>query len=149
MAGMPRLMRIEPVGPVSAYQTFQVRRKPDTTVRTTCEAIRCPNWLHGWESTIDESTPLGQMQADYIRQTSGRTYVELSGPGGLTVFRFTSGQRCFTDHQTIPETFIVRTGDWRVPFRERRLIRHHANGRDWAEDFGEHQLRIADQQQKG
>lgn len=146
---MQRLTRIEPIGRPADYQTFAVRRRPDTTVRTTCEAIRCPNWLNGWESAIDESTPLGQMQADYIRQTSGRTYVELSGPGGLTVFRFTSGQRCFEDHQTIPEKFLVRSGDWRVPFGERRLIRHHTSGRDWAEDFGEHIQLIADQQRKG
>lgn len=144
-----RLTRIEPAGRPGDYQTFAVRRRPDTTVRATCEQVRCDAWRYGWESAVDEATPLGQMQAAYIRESSGRTYAELRRGDGLTVFRFDSGQRCFEDHHTIPETWVVRSGDWRVPFRDRRLIRHHTSGLDWAEDFGEHTERLADQKRRG
>jgi len=146
---MQRLTRIEPAGPASAYQTFAVRRRPDTTVKAACRDVGCLAWRHGWESKVDETTQLGQAQAAYIRQQSGRTFTEQRDGAGLTVFRFEPGQRCFADHQTIPETWIVRSGDWRTPFGERRLIRHHTNGADWAEDFGEHTERLADQKRKG
>jgi hypothetical protein len=63
------------------------------------------------------------------------------------VFRFDSGQRCFAEHQTNPEQYGVRDGDWRGNPTGR--VRAHQRPADWVEDFGEHQIRIADQQQKG
>lgn len=145
---MQRLMRIEPAGRAGDYQTFAVRRRPDTTVAAACRDMGCLAWRHGWVTKVDETTDHGAAAALYIRRDSGRTFQEMRD-GALTVFRFASGQRCFVDHRTIPETFIVRTGDWRVPFAQRRLIRHHVNGADWSEDMGEHLDRLAEQRQRG
>lgn len=113
--------------------------------RAACEEVGCPAWLHGWVTRVDEGTGLGKQQAAYIRTKAGRTFTE-ARDGALTVFRFEARQRCFADHRTIGEAFSVVSGDWR---RYGGVIRRHANGRDWAEDFALHQDRIADQQQKG
>ncbi|MEU9792881.1 hypothetical protein AB0E27_20025 [Streptomyces sparsogenes] len=129
------------------YQTYSITVPRDTFVRAACEQVGCAAWRHGWESAIDESTDLGQQQAAYIRQQSGRTFREQRRGDGLTVFRFESGQRCFADHKTRPELYAVRDGDWRGNPTGR--VRQHQRPQDWVEDFGEHQLRLVDQQQKG
>lgn len=138
--------RLQPAAPVGAYQTYRIDTRSDRLVKTACENVGCLPWRYGWDSKIDESTPLGQAQARYIRQESGRTFTEQRTAEGLTVFRFESGQRCFSEHQTHPEIYAVTAGDWR---RHLGTLRKHANAHDWVEDFGEHQLRLVDQQQKG
>lgn len=138
--------RFDPVLPVGAYQTYSVTSPRDTTVRAACEQVDCWAWRNGWETTVDESTPLGQFQASYIRTQSGRTFREMHSALGLTVFRFEPGQRCFTEHKTRPEFYLVRGGDWR---QNLGLIRRHTRPIDWVEDMGENLQTIADQQQKG
>ncbi|QIP87637.1 hypothetical protein GLX30_30455 [Streptomyces sp. Tu 2975] len=91
--------------------------------------------------------PLGRDQAAYIRHKAGRTFREQRRGDGLTVFRFEAHQRCFAEHKTRPELYAVRDGDWRGNPTGR--ARQHQRPIDWVEDFGEHQQRIADQQQKG
>lgn len=139
--------RIDPNMPVHAYQTYSITSPRDTEVRAACEQVACEAWQHGWESAIDEGTPLGAMQAAYIRQSSGRTFREMKRGDGLTVFRFESGQRCFAEHKTRPEVYAVRDGDWRGNPTGR--TRTHQRPADWVEDFGEHQLRLVDQQKEG
>ncbi|MEV3857725.1 hypothetical protein AB0J38_25795 [Streptomyces sp. NPDC050095] len=129
-----------------AYQTYSITSPRDTSVVAACQQVGCVAWLRGWESAIDESTDLGKTQAAYIRQSSGRTFREMKRADGLTVFRFDSGQRCFTEHKTRPEVYVVRDGDWRGNPTGR--TRTHARPQDWVEDFGEHQLRLVDQKQK-
>jgi hypothetical protein len=46
-----------------------------------------------------------------------------------------------------PELYLVADGDWRGNPTGRQ--RTHQNAADWVEDFGEHQLRIADQVERG
>lgn len=130
-----------------AYQTYSIDQPPDTLVRAACEQAGCVAWARGWQSTIDESTPLGAKQAAYIRTQSGRTFREQRTAAGLTVFVFEARQRCFTDHKTRPQLFAVRDGDWRGNPTGR--VRQHQRPADWVEDFGEHQLRLIDQQQEG
>lgn len=139
--------RIEPALPVGAYQTFQITSPRDTSVLAACEQVGCPQWRHGWISLIDESTQLGRDQAAYIRTQSRRTFREQRTADGLTVFRFESGQRCFAEHRTRPEIYLVRDGDWRGNPTGRQ--RKHIRPADWVEDFGENQLRLLDQQEKG
>ncbi|MFI9079118.1 hypothetical protein ACIGW8_22055 [Streptomyces sioyaensis] len=139
--------RIEPNMPVQAYQTYSITVPRDTAVRAACEQVGCEAWRHGWESVIDERTPLGQQQAAYIRTQSRRTFREQQRGDGLTVFRFEAGQRCFAEHQTRPEIYAVRDGDWRGNPTGR--TRQHTRAADWVEDFGEHQQRIADQRKEG
>lgn len=137
--------RIPPQGESRAYQTYSMTRRPDTLRKAACSEVGCQAYLRGWETAVDESTALGRQQAQYIRAKAGRTFSELRR-GELTVFRFEPKQRCFADHQTIAERFTVLNGDWRNYSGVRRV---HANGRDWAEDFGEHQGHLADEIEKG
>jgi hypothetical protein len=95
---------------------------------------------------VDERTELGKGQATYIRTQSRRTFQESPTAEGLTVFRFDSGQRCFQEHQTRPEVYAVRTGDWRGTFGP---TRRHTSPTDWVEDFAGHEQRRADALEKG
>lgn len=142
---MRPLTRIQPAGPAGAYVTYRIVSPPDRAVRSACEQVGCLAWLHGWESRFDESTTMGRAQAHYVRTQSGRTFREMRD-GGLTVFRFASGQRCFAEHRTRPEFYTVRGGDWRA---STGLLREHQRPADWVEDFSLHQDRLADQQRKG
>jgi hypothetical protein len=139
--------RIQPALAVGAYQTYSITSPQDRTVVAACEQVGCEAWAHGWESTIDESTDLGQQQAHYIRHQSGRTFKEQRTGEGLTVFRFGSRQRCFAQHKTRPELYVVRDGDWRGnPTGRRRL---HANAADWVEDMQGHLGALADDRERG
>lgn len=139
--------RLEPQGPVQAYQTFSVRSRSDRAVRAVCEQVACPAWREGWESVIDERTDLGQAQAAYIRLQSGRTFREMRTEAGLTVFRFESGQRCFAEHQTRPELYVVRDGDYRGNPTGRRRV--HASAADWVEHMQEEFGRFNDDRERG
>lgn len=130
-----------------AYQTYSITQPRDALIAAACEQVGCAAWRQGWESVIDESTGLGKRQAAYIRGESRRTFREAKRGDGLTVFRFESGQRCFAEHQTRPELYVVRDGDWRGNPTGR--ARRHQRAADWVEDFGEHQERLVDQQKKG
>jgi hypothetical protein len=146
----PRIggQRIVPAHAAGAYQTYSVHSPRDTTVKAACEDVGCEAWLFGWDTPIDESTELGRQQATYIRTQSGRTFKEMprAGEGAVTVFRFEPRQRCFANHRTRPESYAVLAGDWRI---RGGVLTRHSRAADWVEDFGEHQQRIADQQEKG
>jgi hypothetical protein len=134
-----------PAMPVQAYQTWSVKSRPDKAIRTVCEKVGCPQWRNGWESVVDESTDLGRGQAAYIR-ASGRTFRQQKTAVGLTVFRFESGQRCFADHQTMPEKYVVRGGDYRGAVGPLRV---HRRASDWVEHVQEHMGRLLDERAKG
>lgn len=140
-----------PAGQPGDYITYAIRAGRDGMVVAACKDVGCQFWAHGWETTVDESTPLGKAQAEYIRDPSdrgaGRTYTEQRTGTGLTVFKFEAFQRCFTEHHTQPDRFLVRDGDWRGNPTQR--VRLHANGRDWAEDFQEHEGSLAELREKG
>jgi len=144
---MQSVNRIDPAMPVGAYQTYSITSPQDVQVKAACEQVGCAAWQYGWESAIDERADFGRAQAAYIRTQSGRTFREQKRGDGLTVFRFEAHQRCFADHQTRPEIYLVRDGDWRGNPTGRQ--RQHTSPDNWLEDFGEHQQRIADQQKKG
>lgn len=135
----------DPAMPVQAYQTWSVKSRPDRAVKTVCERVACRAWKYGWESVIDESTQFGREQAAYIR-SSRRTFREQRNGAGLTVFRFESGQRCFAEHQTMPEKYVVRGGDYRGVVGP---VRVHAHAADWVEHVQEHMGRLLDERNKG
>lgn len=136
----------DPLMPVQAYQTWSVKSRPDRAVKTVCERVGCPQWRHGWDSVIDESTQLGREQAEWIRTQSRRTFREQKTAVGLTVFRFESGQRCFAEHSTMPEKYVVRGGDYRGVVGP---VRVHAHAADWVEQVQEHMGRLLDERAKG
>ena len=144
---MHQPFRVQPAMGVGAYQTYSITSPHDRTVPAACEQVGCEAWQHGWQSTIDESTELGRTQAHYIRYQSGRTFREQKTGTGLTVFTFESGQRCFANHQTRPELYVVRDGDWRGNPTGRRRV--HANAADWVEDMQENLSRFSDDKKRG
>ncbi|GGQ83834.1 hypothetical protein [Streptomyces flaveolus] len=144
---MTEPFRLPAAGPVQAYQTFSVRSRPDQAVRTVCERVGCAAWRQGWDSTVDERTDLGAQQAAYIRTQSGRTFREMKTAAGLTVFRFESGQRCFAEHQTRPELYLVRDGDSRGNPTGRQRV--HTRAADWVEHMQEEFGRFNEDRRRG
>ena len=120
-----------------ATRDYQLIMPRDVTVVAACEDVRCESWQSGWETHIDEATPLGREQALYIRHMSGRTLTEQRTAAGITVFRFEPGQRCFAEHRTRPGRYLVRG------------VREHSNVGDWIEDAAEHVTSIEDQRKRG
>jgi len=139
--------RIEPQGRPEDYQTFQVATPRDGAILTACKDAGCQAWAHGWQTTVDERTTAGRAQAHYIRWQSKRTFREQKSFGGLTVFIFEAFQRCFAEHYTRPEIYVVRGGDWRG--NPTGAYRHHQNATDWVEHFTSNQQKLADQLQRG
>lgn len=139
--------RLIPQGQPQDYQTFQVTTPRDGGVLTACKDAGCQAYAHGWESTVDERTPYGRGQAHYIRWQSGRTHRERKTADGLTVFTFEAFQRCFQEHYTRPEIYVVRGGDWRG--NPTGAFRRHENSGDWLEHFALNQQKLSDQAQQG
>lgn len=158
------VFRPDPVGSPGQYKTYVLRQPRDTMIKATCEQVGCEQWARGWDTIIDESTncgaarptemcrwvavgsACGSCQAHFLRHGAGRTFREGRTQTNLTVFRFESKQRCFTEHQTRPQIYLVRAGDWR---QNQGLIRRHVRPGDWVDDFTEHQNRIIERQERG
>jgi hypothetical protein len=158
---MRPVTRVDPKLPVGAMQTYQILAPAPTHFRpATCAEADCGNYRHGWVTQIDELTDQGKLQAWWIRNRSGRSFREdRDAAPGLTVFTFEAGQTCFyrlgepldpaRPHQVRidrPEIFLVRGGDWRGHTGD---VRRHTSPADWVDDFGEHQLRLADKVERG
>jgi hypothetical protein len=150
---MPEPFRFVPKMPPSAYKTYALRLPKETHYRkATCQEVLCEAYMNGWVTHIDVSTNLGQRQAKYIVDKSGRTFTETTSidTSHLREFRFPQGQQCFADHQVPLEReplYIVRGGDWRGnPRGEHRV---HVRASDWIEDFAEHQAGIIAEIEKG
>ena len=128
--------RVPPALPPEHMQTYRIVSPRDTLLVAACkDAVPvCGAWRNGWDTTVDESTGFGQAQAHYIRARSARTFREYRTQSGLTVFRFESGQRCFTEHRTRPEIYAVAGGDWRGNPRG-VAPRRHVRPVDWVEDM--------------
>lgn len=148
---MRELNRLEPQMPAAAYKTYAVSRPAATHWRTvSCQAVECPNHLRGWRITIDLSTKVGQEQARYIRDHSGRKYEKVIQSGTLVTLEFPAGQQCFTEHR-IPldrePLYLVKGGDYRG--NPLHIATQRRSARSWVDDFGEHQQRLADEIRKG
>lgn len=138
--------------PVSAFQTFSIRRPatPDFWRTVTCEEAKCEAWRFGWETAIDLNTELGQAQAAYIVKRSGRRFSQ-EREGDLIRFVFTPGQQCFREHKVAVEReplFIVRPGDARGNPRPDRT-RRHKRGADWVENMQEEFGKVAEDRKRG
>jgi hypothetical protein len=124
-------------------RAYRIHMPHDLTVVVACEEAGCDQWRTGWETVCDESAKEGALVAAWIRSgQSGRTYRELAAVAGQpAVFRFGSGQRCFTEHRTRPGRLLVHQGG--------HAVREHTSLRFLAEDYTEHVGRLAAQQERG
>ncbi len=148
----PQIFRPAPRMGAGAYKTYALRLPKTTHYRkATCQEVECEAYANGWITKVDVSTALGQKQAKYIVDKSGRTFTDVSGQGSpIREFVFKPGQRCFADHQVSLEReplYIVRGGDWRG--NPRGEVHTHTRATDWVDDFATHQQGIVDNIEKG
>lgn len=67
------LNRLSPRLPPQAMKTYSIA----TPLRThfefaSCAQVQCGAYVHGWRTTVDETTARGQAQAHHIRRVSRR-----------------------------------------------------------------------------
>ncbi len=132
------------------YKTYQVSAPLASHHRkATCKEVECKAWREGFVSKLDVSTSLGQRQARYIEQKSGRRFLSTRS-GTIITYRFPFGQECFRSH-TVPlerePFFIVKGGDFRgnprgIPAVQRSMA-------DWIDDFANHQAGVAEVRARG
>lgn len=150
---MRPVTRINPNLPVQDYVSYHINMPTATHWRpATCAEVSCVNHHYGWQTTVDETTTLGQMQAHHIRKESGLGFTEERQPGGLTAFTFPAGQKCFSadDHKTRldrQENYLVTGGDWRG--NPSGLRRVHTRPEHWVEDMQENQDRLSSRLAQG
>lgn len=143
--------RVDPQLPVGAMKTYSVLQPLATHWRdATCEEAGCPNWRDGWRTVVDTSTDLGRRQADYIRRSGGRRFVEAQcwGASEMIEFTFEAGQRCFAAHRVPLERdplLLVRMGDW----RGYGPTRVHQRPGDWIDDMQTTLDRVRTRQERG
>ena len=125
---------------------FRILNPLETHFRpATCEEVDCQAYFGGWQTTLDESTDLGQKQAHYIRRESGRSFSEHRNSLGLTEFTFAAGQPCFrvAEHRTNigrAPMFVVDDGEQRY---------RHSSADSWVDDLRTHTEAIFDEINKG
>lgn len=147
------MFRLDPALPPQDYRSFTISAPRPTHWRpATCAEVGCLHHHHGWQTTVDEATTLGQMQAYHVRRESGLGYTEHRDELGMTVFTFAAGQTCFSaaEHKVRldrQEHYLVTGGDWRGnPRGERRV---HASPGNWVEDFQANQDRLVTLHNRG
>ena len=135
--------RLEPALPAQHMKTYSIVAPKGTHWRkATCAEVDCTAHAKGWKTVVDESTDLGARQAAYIRNTARKGHRE-SREAGLTVFTFSAGTTCFTEHEVRtdrPEIYLVKGGDHRGNPRGDRTER---TPEAWVDDFASHQDRLA------
>lgn len=139
-----------PKMPPEAYKTYKVLRPRSTHTRVaTCAEVECGAYLRGWVTKLDLSTDLGKRQARYIREHAGRAYATIS-VAPLLVLDFPAGQQCFAEHRVAVERmpiFQVAGGDFRGNPRGTPTVTR--TPQDWLDDFGSHQITLAEALRRG
>lgn len=156
--------RIEPNMPARAYDTYGVAAPRNTHTRKgTCEEVTspcsnydsptnpCKEWhcgasAHGWQTLVDVSTTIGQRQARYIVDHSGRHWTAQQD-GSMVTFTFPPGQQCFADHRVPldrPPLFTLKHGDWRIHNRPSVL-----DGDEWLDRFANNQITLKEKHDRG
>jgi len=112
-------------------RVYSIARPRDTHTRVaSCEEVDCQAHRGGWETLVNESTPLGQRQAHYIRTRAGRGFTERLD-AGVTTFTFPPGQQCFAEHRVQldrQDLYLVGQNGHR---------RQHTGPDSWLNEFGE------------
>lgn len=145
-----RVTRIDPQAGPESFKTYQIVAPRSTHFRpASCGEVDCLNYANGFQAVIDTSTMLGERQARYIENKSGRHFTSDGGEPVVT-YTFPAGQRCFTEHQLPLEReplFVVRDGDYRGNPRGTKPV--HRRAEDWVDDFATHQQTLAERIEKG
>lgn len=134
------------------YKSYKITAPKRTHWRdATCEEVACERYVKGFYLEIDESSPLGQFQAEYIREDRTRSYIEEPAECGLTRFTFPPGNNCFGERHMKrierPENFIVMEGDARGNPRGNPPMFLRSD--QWVDDFACHQDMLSTVQKRG
>jgi hypothetical protein len=131
-----------------AMTVHHILSPSDRTIITACEQAGCVKYRRGWDIVCDLATEEGRTYAELIRSgRHRRTFRELAQPAGATVvvFRFAPYQRCFGEHRTRPELFVVQN----AAGMERDGARREPVPRFWAESLEESYERRRAAKQRG
>jgi hypothetical protein len=151
-----KLSRIPPQADPRFYRTFKVVAPLKSHWRqVSCEEYECLDYVHGWVTTVDTSTDIGQQQYHFITHDKERKYSYQKVSETIHVFMYGPGQRPFYDEgkhtHYVPvgrdPYYLVHDGDWRGNPTGNKLI--HRSYRDWVDQFGENQLNLQDIQKRG
>lgn len=138
--------------PSHNYLTWAIAAPPATHWRpATCAEVDCAAHRDGWSTTVDAGTLAGVEAVDWIRHQSGRRFRAERLPGSLVRFTFEAGQKCFGWRKHMapvgrPEVFL------RIPGHHSRYTGDrfvHTRPEHWRDEFGEHQLKLADAIKRG
>jgi hypothetical protein len=143
--------RVKPqLGP-EHMKSYQIAAPVSTHWRlASCEEVGCEKFIKGHALVIDESSPLGQFQASYVRGDRSRGCTESRDEMGMTVFTYPPGNRCFEEHRVRlerEENFLITGGDWRG--NPRQIPARMLRAEDWVDDFANHQDRIKTAHDRG
>lgn len=119
--------------------------------RATCAEFECDAYRFGWVSTVDLSTELGQQQAHFMTHDRSRSCRQEPLGGPLLQFIYGPGNTCFrVDEHRVPigrpPLFTLTGAHW---LARQGPARTYRSPEDWAEDFAEHQDRIATAIERG
>jgi hypothetical protein len=146
---MRPLNRLDPVGKVWDYRTFQVMSPLSTHWRpATCAEVDCPQYLKGWKVRVEGLPP----EMVHTAKTSGRKYTELHVAEGENWLVYEAGQPCFkaSEHRKLldrQEIYIARDGDFRG--NPTGNVRKHTKPEFWIEDMQENNSKVAERLQRG
>lgn len=118
----------------------------------SCEEYECDGWLYGFVTTVDLSTDLGQRQHHFLTHDKHRSYTMQRVSMQLVKFVYKPGNICMSwDQHRVPigrpPRLLVVGGDWRG--NPRGTMVRHTKIDHWCEDFGEHQQKLAEYQNRG
>ncbi len=124
---------------MNGSRVYKIAKPNETHTRPgTCTEVACTTQAAGFIVNVDEATNLGQRQAFYIRQHSGRPHTE-SHLAGLTSFTFPAGAECFEGHRVDldrPEFYAVQ---------DLGQVKQHSGPDPWLNDCGTHLDKIRKQ----
>ena len=150
--GTTRVTRPRPAMDPRRYTTYQMSMPLRTHWRpATCEEVDCGPCLHGWVTTVDLSTDLGQKQYEFITHDRERRPSMQRASMTLVKFTYAPGFPCFnrSKHRLPlerPAKFIVAHGDFRRYLGPPRV---HVSADDWTEDFSIHQDKLRTALERG
>lgn len=146
---MRPLNRLQPLGQVWDYKTFQVMSPLSTHWRkATCAEVDCPQYLKGWKVRVEGLPP----EMLHTAKTSGRKFTELHVVEGENWLVFEAGQPCFkaSEHRKLldrQEIYVARDGDFRG--NPTGKVRKHTKPEFWIEEMADNQDRLHTVQKRG
>lgn len=132
------------------FKTYRISAPTRThRRRATCAEVDCPKRARGYRAQFDVSTVQGRANAQAVESSGKKRTFEVAGP--MVTYTFPSGQDCFDVHTVTLEReplYIVQGGDHRGNPRSVGRVTH-SSAQAWVDDFGEHQLGVAQRVQRG